>query len=146
MLEVVHVVEVLLRSLNFLLQISILLSKVNILIASRIDLLDLLPAHSCSSFLYKLLALVQQVGAVLGLLTLLLELILLLSEVCILERGLINRVWGCVIACSLILHLFLLFSKVGIGLLAETAVVFVVMVVFFVNLVEVHLYVPLHFN
>lgn len=146
MLEVVHVVEVLLRSLNFFLQISILLSKVNILIASRIDLLDFLPAHSCSSFLYKLLALVQQVGAVLGFFTLLFELILLLSEVCILERGLINRVWGCVIACSFILHLFLLFAKVRIGLLAETAVVFVVMVVFFVNLVEVHLYVPLHFH
>lgn len=132
MLEVIHIVEVLLCVFNFLLQINILLSKINVFVASHVHLLDLFSAHAGPPLLDELLALVEQVGAVLGLLALLLELVLLLFEVCVFERGFVDGVRGCVVARALVLHLFLLLAKVGIGLLAETPIVLIDVVVLFV--------------
>lgn len=124
-MEVVHVVEVLLRSFYLLLQECVLLCKINVLVAFPIDLLDLFPAHSSSPFLDQFLAGIQQVRAVFLLLSLHFAVVLLLPDQRIAFFFLIAGANGIGSSLSAILELFLFFAEIWIGLLTIAPVILI---------------------
>lgn len=171
-MEIIHIIEVLLSSLNLLFQKCILLRKVNVLIALGIDQLDTFAPHSGSPFLDEPFTSIEQVCSIFCLLPLFPELLLLPLELFVIpvfilmrriiavrrhvvvvafanaaEAGLSVRLL--VLAATRLRRLpvallLLLFAKVWIRLLTVPSVLLVIGAIRVVDLVDVLLNISLH--